>query len=64
MLATVNLITSYIHDIVMENGGTILENSPPYFNFFWHSPDDLSIEHENTKYYSPSYPFKNLGKTV
>lgn len=28
----------------MENGGMIIDNNPPYYLFFWSTPDDLNIE--------------------
>lgn len=64
LISTINQISTYMHDIVMENGGMILDNNPPYYLFFWNTPDDLNIEQETTKFYVAGNPLKNLGKTV
>lgn len=44
LVTTINKVVNYLHDIVMENGGIIIDNNPPYFVFFWNTPDDLNIE--------------------
>lgn len=48
----------------MQNGGSIIETNPPYFLFFWHTPDDFIGEPEPTKYFIAGNPFNKLGKMV
>ena len=64
ILNYINKFAAEIHEIVIRNGGILIEDTGPTFLFFWKTPEEISIELERSKYFVAGNPLKNLGKTV